>query len=186
MIIAELAERAGPSPHSLPLQATDPSAGVPKGVLSVVHGTIDPVNFLLDDPRVKAISFVGSDRAGKYIYERGCANGKRVQANLGAKSASLPPILLALPRLTKRDEDHCVVMPDASPNLALNSIAGAAFGAAGQRCMALSVMVTVGKSHEWVVPELVARAENLKVGNGFDDGVELSVSPSLARGLTGC
>lgn len=73
MIIAELAERAG----------------LPAGVLSVMHGSVDTVNFLCDEPRIKAISFVGSDRAGKYIYDRATQTGKRVQANLGAKSASL-------------------------------------------------------------------------------------------------
>jgi malonate-semialdehyde dehydrogenase (acetylating)/methylmalonate-semialdehyde dehydrogenase len=71
-------------------------SGFPDGVLSVVHGTVDTVNFLCDEPRIKAISFVGSDTAGKYIYDRGGANGKRVQANLGAKSMCQHPSLLAL------------------------------------------------------------------------------------------
>jgi malonate-semialdehyde dehydrogenase (acetylating)/methylmalonate-semialdehyde dehydrogenase len=105
-------------------------AGVPHGVLNVVHGSKDTVDFLLDDPLVKAISFVGGDSAGKYIHTRGTANGKRVQANLGAKN-------------------HGVVLPDANKNQTLNQLVGAAFGAAGQRCMALSTAVFVGKAQEW-------------------------------------
>ncbi|ORY79303.1 methylmalonate-semialdehyde dehydrogenase [Leucosporidium creatinivorum] len=137
MIIAELAEKAG----------------LPKGVLSVLHGTVPAVQFLCNEPRIKAISFVGSDKAGKYIYDTAGANGKRVQANLGAKN-------------------HCILMPDANRNFALNSVVGAAFGAAGQRCMALSVLVTVGETDEWL-PELVERAKGLKVGNGFDTDVDV-------------
>ncbi|GAA5899810.1 hypothetical protein JCM5296_004226 [Sporobolomyces johnsonii] len=137
MILAELMERAG----------------LPKGVLSVMHGTIPPVKFLCEEPRIKAISFVGGDKAGKYIHETASRNGKRVQANLGAKN-------------------HCILMPDANKNFALNSIVGAAFGAAGQRCMALSTLVTIGESNDWI-PDLVERAKNLKVGNGFDPETEV-------------
>ncbi|GAA5915180.1 hypothetical protein JCM6882_001130 [Rhodosporidiobolus microsporus] len=103
-------------------------AGLPKGVVSIVNGTIPPVKFICEDPRIKAITFVGGDKAGQYIYETGSKNGKRVQANLGAKN-------------------HCIIMPDASKNFALNSIAGAAFGADGQRCLALSTLVT---SNTWL------------------------------------
>ncbi|KAJ3120593.1 Methylmalonate-semialdehyde dehydrogenase [acylating] mitochondrial, partial [Nowakowskiella sp. JEL0407] len=137
MILAELAQKAG----------------VPKGVLNVVHGAADTVNFICDYPAIKAISFVGSDHAGKYIFQRGTQNGKRVQANLGAKN-------------------HGVIMPDANKNHTLNSVIGAAFGAAGQRCMALSTIVFVGKSREWV-SELIERAKTLKVSSGFEDGVDL-------------
>ncbi|GAA5898747.1 CoA-acylating methylmalonate-semialdehyde dehydrogenase [Sporobolomyces salmoneus] len=144
MILAELAERAG----------------LPKGVLSIMHGTVPPVKFLCEEPRIKAISFVGGDKAGQYIYETGNKNGKRVQANLGAKN-------------------HCILMPDANKNFALNSIVGAAFGAAGQRCMALSTLVTIGESNDWI-PELVQRASQLKVGNGFDPETEVGplISPA--------
>jgi len=128
-------------------------AGLPKGVLSIVNGGVDVVNSICDSPLVKGISFVGSDRAGTHIYHRGTSNGKRVQANLGAKN-------------------HCILMPDANKNFALNSIAGAAFGAAGQRCMALSVLVTVGESENWI-PELVERAKQLKVTGGFEEGADL-------------
>ncbi|KAE8233878.1 hypothetical protein CF326_g1085 [Tilletia indica] len=144
MIITELCERAG----------------VPPGVLNVVHGSVDTVNAICDDPRIRAVSFVGSDRAGKHIYHRATANGKRVQANLGAKN-------------------HAVLMPDANKNFALNSIAGAAFGAAGQRCMALSVVVCVGETEQWI-PEMVERAKGLKVSGGFEDGTDLGplISPA--------
>ncbi|EJU01902.1 methylmalonate-semialdehyde dehydrogenase [Dacryopinax primogenitus] len=143
MIIAELCELAG----------------LPPGVLNVVHGTVPTVNAICDHPAIKAISFVGGDRAGKHIYQRGTMNGKRVQANLGAKN-------------------HAVILPDANPNLALNSIIGAAFGAAGQRCMAISVAVFVGPSKQWL-PELVERAKKLNVNAGFEPGADFGpvISP---------
>jgi len=137
MIIAELAKEAG----------------LPEGVFNIIHGTTKTVDFIIDEPRIKAISFVGSDRAGKYIYTRGTANGKRVQANLGAKN-------------------HGIIMPDANKNHTLNALAGAAFGAAGQRCMALSTVVFVGETRTWL-PELVERAKALKVDGGFEDGADL-------------
>jgi malonate-semialdehyde dehydrogenase (acetylating)/methylmalonate-semialdehyde dehydrogenase len=120
MIIAELCRRAG----------------FPDGVINIIHGGKRAVDFIIDDPVIKAISFVGSNQAGEYIYERGSALGKRVQANLGAKN-------------------HALIMPDANKNLALNSIAGAAFGAAGQRCMALSALVTqkIGCMTLWNAPK---------------------------------
>lgn len=144
MIIAELCERAG----------------MPKGVLNVVNGTVDTVNAICDDPRIKAITFVGSDRAGAHIFHRGTKNGKRVQANLGAKN-------------------HAILMPDANKEHALNSIAGAAFGAAGQRCMALSVVVAVGEAQAWI-PELVERAKGLRVSSGFEKDADLGplISPA--------
>ncbi|KAJ1332446.1 methylmalonate-semialdehyde dehydrogenase (acylating) [Batrachochytrium salamandrivorans] len=137
MILAKLAEEAG----------------VPKGVLNVVQGGVDTVNFICDEPVIKAISFVGSDQAGKYIFQRGTENGKRVQSNLGAKN-------------------HGVIMPDANKNHTLNQIIGAAFGAAGQRCMALSTVVFVGKAKDWL-PELVERSKKLCVTSGFDAAADL-------------
>lgn len=128
-------------------------AGVPKGVLNIVHGAVDCVNYICDEPRIKAISFVGSDHAGKHIYTRGNANGKRVQANLGAKN-------------------HAVILPDANKQATLNAVAGAAFGAAGQRCMALSTLVLVGESKEWL-PDLVERAKQLKVGYGMEPDTDV-------------
>jgi malonate-semialdehyde dehydrogenase (acetylating)/methylmalonate-semialdehyde dehydrogenase len=130
MILAELANEAG----------------IPPGVLNVVHGGKPAVDFLCDTPSVKAISFVGSDRVGKYIYDRATATGKRVQANMGAKN-------------------HGVIMADANKNATLNALVGAAFGAAGQRCMALSTAIFVGEAREWI-PDLVERAKALKVSCG--------------------
>ncbi|KDQ63422.1 hypothetical protein JAAARDRAFT_29451 [Jaapia argillacea MUCL 33604] len=151
MIIAELCQRAG----------------LPEGVLNVVHGTVPTVNAICDHPSIKAISFVGGDRAGHHIYTRGTKNGKRVQANLGAKN-------------------HAVVMPDANKNLALNSIIGAAFGAAGQRCMALSVAILVGTAQSWL-PELVERASKLHVNGGFEKGADLGplISPFAKKRVEG-
>jgi malonate-semialdehyde dehydrogenase (acetylating)/methylmalonate-semialdehyde dehydrogenase len=137
MIIAELCQRAG----------------LPPGVINVVHGTVPTVNAICDHPSIKAISFVGGDRAGKHIYERGTKNGKRVQSNMGAKN-------------------HAVILPDANKNLALNSVVGAAFGAAGQRCMAISVAILVGDAQAWL-SDLVNLAKNLKVGGGFEKDVDL-------------
>jgi malonate-semialdehyde dehydrogenase (acetylating)/methylmalonate-semialdehyde dehydrogenase len=134
-------------------------AGFPAGVLNVVHGAAKTVDFILDEPSIKAISFVGSNRAGEYIYTRGSANGKRVQANLGAKN-------------------HAAVLPDANKNQALNAIVGAAFGAAGQRCMALSTLVMVGQTQEWL-EELASKARVLSVNAGFEPGADLGpvISP---------
>lgn len=144
MIICELAQKAG----------------VPAGVINIVHGKHDTVNKIIDDPRIKAITFVGGDKAGQYIYERGTKLGKRVQANLGAKN-------------------HLVVLPDANKQQFVNAINGAAFGAAGQRCMAISVLVTVGKTKEWI-NDIVKDAKQLKVGSGFDKASDLGplINPS--------
>ncbi|KAL4069733.1 Aldehyde/histidinol dehydrogenase [Scleroderma yunnanense] len=151
MIIAELCQKAG----------------LPAGVLNVVHGTVPIVNAICDNPAVKAISFVGGDKAGRHIYERGTKNGKRVQSNMGAKN-------------------HAILMPDANKNLALNSIVGAAFGAAGQRCMAISVVVLVGSARSWL-PELVERAKKLQVNGGFEKGADLGplISPVAKKRVEG-
>jgi len=122
-------------------------AGFPRGVINMVHGGKDTVDWICDDPGINAISFVGSNKAGEYIHQRGSANNKRVQANLGAKN-------------------HCVILPDADKEDALNLVANAAFGAAGQRCMALSVAIFVGKAREWV-PQFVKRAQQFKPGDDF-------------------
>jgi malonate-semialdehyde dehydrogenase (acetylating)/methylmalonate-semialdehyde dehydrogenase len=147
MILAELAEKAG----------------FPPGVINIVHGSARTVDFILDEPRIKAISFVGSNKAGEYIFARGSANGKRVQANLGAKN-------------------HAAVLPDCNKNHALNAIAGAAFGAAGQRCMALSTLVLVGETKEWV-GEIAERAKALKMDGGFEKDTDLGpvISPESKK-----
>lgn len=127
--------------------------GCPPGVVNVIHGTHDSVNFLCDHPDIKAISFVGSDTAGQHIYKRGSQTGKRMQINMGAKN-------------------HAVVLPDADKNSALNQLASAAFGAAGQRCMALSVAILVGEAQKWL-PDLVNIAKNFKVNAGHEPGADL-------------
>jgi malonate-semialdehyde dehydrogenase (acetylating) / methylmalonate-semialdehyde dehydrogenase len=129
-------------------------AGVPSGVLNIVHGGADVVNAICDHRDIVAISFVGSVAVGDHIYQRASAHGKRVQAMLGAKN-------------------HAVIMPDANKEQALNNLAGAAFGAAGQRCMAVSVAVMVGEAQQWI-PDLVAKAKTLKVGAGTEKGVDLA------------
>ncbi|KAJ0168510.1 Methylmalonate-semialdehyde dehydrogenase [acylating], mitochondrial [Colletotrichum tanaceti] len=143
MIIAELAQKAG----------------FPDGVINIVHGAHKTVDFILEDPVIKAVSFVGGNKAGEYIFNKGSAHGKRVQANLGAKN-------------------HAAVLPDCNKNHFLNSVVGAAFGAAGQRCMALSTLVLVGETKEWL-PELAELAKNLKVDGGFEQGADLGpvISP---------
>uniref|UniRef100_A0A1I8PJ02 Probable methylmalonate-semialdehyde/malonate-semialdehyde dehydrogenase [acylating], mitochondrial n=1 Tax=Stomoxys calcitrans TaxID=35570 RepID=A0A1I8PJ02_STOCA len=128
-------------------------AGCPPGVVNVIHGQHDAVNFICDAPEIKAVSFVGSDQAGKYIYERAGKNGKRVQSNMGAKN-------------------HGVIMADANKENTLNQLAGAAFGAAGQRCMALSTAVFVGEAQKWI-PDLVERAKKLKVNAGHVPGTDV-------------
>jgi malonate-semialdehyde dehydrogenase (acetylating)/methylmalonate-semialdehyde dehydrogenase len=138
-------------------------AGVPKGVLNVIHGAVDSVNFICDEPRIKAISFVGSDQAGTHIYTRGSANGKRVQSNMGAKN-------------------HGVVCPDANREATLNALVGSAFGAAGQRCMALSTCVLVGEARS-LLPEIVSRAQALVVGPGSDPKTDICpmISPKALQ-----
>uniref|UniRef100_A0A914ZQW0 Probable methylmalonate-semialdehyde/malonate-semialdehyde dehydrogenase [acylating], mitochondrial n=1 Tax=Parascaris univalens TaxID=6257 RepID=A0A914ZQW0_PARUN len=122
-------------------------AGFPDGCLNIIHGQHEAVDFICDNADIKAISFVGSDNAGKYIYERGSHNGKRVQCNMGAKN-------------------HAVIMADANKETTLNQITAAAFGAAGQRCMALSVAIFVGDARKWI-DDLVPKAQALKVGAGW-------------------
>ena len=133
-------------------------AGVPAGVLNVVHGAVDVVNGLCDHPDIKAISFVGSTHVGTHVYNRASLNGKRVQCMMGAKN-------------------HAIVLPDANKEQTLNQLAGAAFGAAGQRCMALPVTILVGEARNWV-PEIVARAKSLRVGAGKDN---LDLGPLISR-----
>ena len=139
-------------------------AGLPRGVLNVIHGGHDAVNFVCDAPDIKAVSFVGGNAAGEHIFARGTATGKRVQSNMGAKN-------------------HGVIMPDADKETVLNALVGSAFGAAGQRCMALSTAVFVGETVEWI-PEIAERAAALKVGPGTEEGVDVGpmISPAaLAR-----
>ncbi|SMF06615.1 malonate-semialdehyde dehydrogenase (acetylating) / methylmalonate-semialdehyde dehydrogenase [Paenibacillus barengoltzii] len=129
-------------------------AGLPAGVLNVVHGAHDVVNGLLQHPGVKAISFVGSQPVAEYVYKTGAAHGKRVQALAGAKN-------------------YTIVMPDADLDLAVKEIISAAFGSAGERCMACAVVVAVGDVADELVARLSAAADRIKIGNGLDEGVLL-------------
>ena len=135
-------------------------AGVPPGVLNVVHGGEAAVNAICDHPDIKAVSFVGSTRIGTHVYNRASQAGKRVQCMMGAKN-------------------HAIVLPDANKEQTLNNLAGAAFGAAGQRCMALSVVILVGEAQGWL-PDLVAKAETLKVGGGMESGTDVGPLISLS------
>jgi malonate-semialdehyde dehydrogenase (acetylating)/methylmalonate-semialdehyde dehydrogenase len=121
--------------------------------LNVVNGGKRVVDFVCDAPDIKAISFVGGGYVGNYIHERGSKNGKRVQSNMAAKN-------------------HGIVLPDAQKERTLDALAGAAFGATGQRCMALPVVVFVGEAQKWI-PDLVARAAKLKVGSGDDKDADI-------------
>jgi len=125
-------------------------AGLPKGVLNVVHGDKDIVNAILEHPDIKAVSFVGSSDIAQYVYGKGAANGKRVQCMGGAKN-------------------HGIVLPDADLDRAVADIIGAAYGAAGERCMALSVVVAVGEATANALREkLVAAIKELRVGISTD------------------
>ena len=129
-------------------------AGLPDGVLNVVHGAHDVVNGLLEHPDVKAISFVGSQPVAEYVYRTGAAHGKRVQALAGAKN-------------------HTIVMPDADLDAAVQQIIGAAFGSAGERCMACSVVVAVGEIGDRLLDKLIRAADEIEIGNGLDENVFL-------------
>jgi malonate-semialdehyde dehydrogenase (acetylating) / methylmalonate-semialdehyde dehydrogenase len=125
-------------------------AGLPAGVLNVVNGDKEAVDTLLTDPRVMAIGFVGSSAIAEYIYSTGCAHGKRVQCFGGAKN-------------------HMIVMPDADIDQAVDALVGAGYGSAGERCMAVSVAVPVGKkTADILVEKLIPRVESLKIGPSSD------------------
>lgn len=129
-------------------------AGVPPGVFNIVHGAHDVVNGLLEHPDVKAISFVGSQPVSEYVYKKGTNHGKRVQALAGAKN-------------------HSIVMPDAELDSSVTQIVNAAFGSAGERCMACSVVVAVGEVLEPLMEKLVKATHEVKMGDGFEEGVLL-------------
>ena len=152
-----------PLTQELVFNLIDDLGGLPAGVLNLVNGGADVVNALLDHPDVDAISFVGSAKVAGYVYERAAANGKRVQALGGAKN-------------------FMVVMPDAVISKTVSNIIGSAFGAAGQRCMAGSVVVAVGDAKKPLVDELVARTRDLTVGDGLERGTDVGpVVSSTAR-----
>jgi malonate-semialdehyde dehydrogenase (acetylating)/methylmalonate-semialdehyde dehydrogenase len=128
--------------------------GLPKGVVNLVNGGKVAVDTLIDDPRVRAISFVGSTPVARYIYARSGEKGKRAQCQGGAKN----PV---------------IVLPDADMQMATQIISDSAFGCAGQRCLAVSVAVTVGDAQKTFRDAIADSASNLRVGNGLDEGVQM-------------
>lgn len=130
-------------------------AGLPDGLFNVLHGDKEVVDAILDHPDIDAVSFVGSTPIARHVYERGCKTGKRVQALGGAKN-------------------HCIIMPDADIDTAVSGLMGAAFGSAGQRCMAISVAVLVGDQlADAVVVKLMERIQTLKVLPSMAKGAEM-------------
>jgi malonate-semialdehyde dehydrogenase (acetylating)/methylmalonate-semialdehyde dehydrogenase len=129
-------------------------AGLPKGVFNIVHGAAEAVTELCSHPGVDAVSFVGSARVARIVYETAARHGKRVQALGGAKN-------------------HIIVMPDAVLEPSIENITESAFGNAGQRCLAGSVLTVVGKARDEFLPRFVERADRMTMGFGLDEGVEL-------------
>jgi malonate-semialdehyde dehydrogenase (acetylating)/methylmalonate-semialdehyde dehydrogenase len=143
MLLAELAQQAG----------------LPPGVLNVIHGGKRAVDAICSHPDIVAVSFVGSTHVGTHVYNLSSQHGKRVQCMMGAKN-------------------HAVVMPDANKEHSLNALVGSTFGAAGQRCMATSVTVLVGEAQKWI-PEIVAKAKTLKINAGSEKGTD--VGPVVSK-----
>jgi malonate-semialdehyde dehydrogenase (acetylating)/methylmalonate-semialdehyde dehydrogenase len=129
-------------------------AGVPDGVVNVVNGDKEAVDAILTHPGIASVSFVGSTRIAEYVYHTGTAHNKRVQALGGAKN-------------------HMVVMPDADPEQVTDALMGSVYGSAGERCMAITVAVAVGKAGDRLVEDLVPRVQSLKIGPGHEPGVEM-------------
>ena len=134
--------------------------GLPDGVVNLVNGGKAAVDTLLDHPKVRAISFVGSTPIARYVYARAGANGKRAQCQGGAKN-------------------HVIVLPDADMDMATQIISDSAFGCAGQRCLAVSVAVTVGEAQKTFRDSITNAASKLRVGNGLEDGVQMG--PVITR-----
>jgi malonate-semialdehyde dehydrogenase (acetylating)/methylmalonate-semialdehyde dehydrogenase len=143
MLLAELAQQAG----------------LPPGVLNIIHGGKRAVDAICSHPDIVAVSFVGSTHVGTHVYNLSSEHGKRVQCMMGAKN-------------------HAVVMPDANKEHSLNALVGSTFGAAGQRCMATSVTVLVGEAQKWI-PDIVAKAKTLKVNAGSEKGTD--VGPVVSK-----
>jgi malonate-semialdehyde dehydrogenase (acetylating)/methylmalonate-semialdehyde dehydrogenase len=149
---------------SVPLMLAElmQEAGLPDGVLQVVNGDREAVDAILDHPDIAAIGFVGSTPIAQYIYGRGCTNGKRVQAFGGAKN-------------------HMIVMPDADLDQAVDALVGAGYGAAGERCMAISVAVPVGEATaDRLIEKLTPRIESLKIGP-YTAGADVDFGPVITR-----
>ena len=144
------------------------AAGFPQGVVNLVNGAAETVNALLDHPTVQAISFVGSTPVAKHVYSRGSANGKRVQAQGGAKNA-------------------LVIMPDVDLDNSIRIIADSAYGNAGQRCLATSLAITVGEAKNTFTEAIAQTARDYKVGFGLDEGIEMGpvVTPESKQRIQG-
>ena len=137
-------------------------AGLPEGILQVVHGDKEVVDALLDNETIQAVGFVGSTPIAEYIYTKGCANGKRVQCFAGAKN-------------------HMLIMPDADMDQAADALVGAGYGAAGERCMAISVAVPVGeKTADKLVEKLIPKIESLKIGP-YTAGKDIDFGPVVTK-----
>ncbi len=143
-------------------------AGLPAGVVNVVHGGKDAVDAILNDVRVKAVSFVGSSPVARYIYKTAAANGKRVQALGGAKN-------------------HSIVMPDCDMKLAIDSVLASSFGCAGERCVAASVVVAVGDAGNRFVEELKKAVDNMRIAPGDDPGCDMGpvITPEARKRIIG-
>jgi malonate-semialdehyde dehydrogenase (acetylating)/methylmalonate-semialdehyde dehydrogenase len=138
-------------------------AGLPDGVFSVIHGDKTAVDAILAHPDIQAVSFVGSTPIAEYVYRTGTAHGKRIQALGGAKN-------------------HMIVMPDADLDQAADALVGAAFGSAGERCMAISIAVAVGHSTaDTLVDKLKSRIDNLRIGSGAQDAPEADLGPLVTK-----
>ncbi len=149
---------------SVPLMLAElmQEAGLPDGVLQVVNGDKEAVDAILDNPDIMAIGFVGSTPIAEYIYGRGCSNGKRVQCFGGAKN-------------------HMIIMPDADLDQAVDALVGAGYGAAGERCMAISVAVPVGeKTADALIQKLIPKVESLKIGP-YTAGNDVDFGPVVTR-----
>ena len=142
-----------PMTQSLVFESLD-ALDLPPGVVNLVNGGREVVEGILEHPEIDAISFVGSAPVAQIVYERAAKAGKRVQALGGAKN-------------------HMVICPDAVVEPTVNGLIGSGFGAAGQRCMAGSVIVTVGEGHDSVIPKLIEESKKLAVGNGLEDGIDV-------------
>ena len=142
-------------------------AGVPPGVLNIIHGGKRAVDAICTHPDIVAVSFVGSTHVGTHVYNLASQHGKRVQSMMGAKN-------------------HAIVLPDANKEQSINALVGSTFGAAGQRCMATAVTVLVGEARKWI-PDFVAKAKTLKVNAGVEKGTDLGpvVSKSAKNRILG-
>jgi malonate-semialdehyde dehydrogenase (acetylating)/methylmalonate-semialdehyde dehydrogenase len=129
-------------------------AGLPKGVVNLINGGKAVVDTLLDHPKVRAISFVGSTPVARYVYARAGANGKRAQCQGGAKN-------------------HVIILPDADMKMATQIISDSAFGCAGQRCLAVSAAVTVGEAQKTFRDSISETAASLRAGNGLEEGIQM-------------